>query len=81
MTYTWIKQKGRVAILKDGEFDHQQFRGHYAFRNPAGYVADLAKRDAEAAIDAAAANAARLAAAAAYLARRAVRGSAQLNLF
>lgn len=81
MAYSYIKQAGRVAILKGGEFDHQQFRGHYAFRNPEAYIAELIRRDDEAAADAASVRIARLADVTAYLTARASRVTAQLNLF
>lgn len=77
MSYTWIKQKGRVAILKDGEFDHQQFRGHFAYNNPDAYIAKMIERDLEAAEYAETVLAARRADAAEYLAARAERSAAQ----
>lgn len=80
-TYTFIKAKGRVSIFKDGEFDRQQFRGHWAYRNPEGYIAKLIEWDAEAAEQRKVERAARLEEAKAYLARRAARKSNdQMNL-
>ena len=82
MTYTHIKAKGRVAIFKDGEFDHQQFRGHWGYSNPQGYIEHLIQCDREAAEYAAECAAARRAEVDAYLARRAARACHdQLSLF
>lgn len=81
MTYSFIKAKGRVSILKDGEFNHQQFKGHWAYSNPEGYIAHLVEIDREAAEYAETVRAARLADAAEYLAKRAARVTAQLELF
>lgn len=77
MAYSFIKAKGRVAIIKDGEFNHQQFRGHWAYGNPEGYIAHLIKRDEEAAEYLAEVNAARTADALEYLTKRAARVAAQ----
>jgi hypothetical protein len=77
MAYSFVKQRGRVAFFKDGEFDHQQFRGHYAFRDPGAYIAQLEEWDREAAEREAEERAARLAVIAAYLAERAERRAAQ----
>ena len=77
MTYTFIKAKGRVAFIKDGEFNHQQFRGHWAYNNPEAYIARMIEQDAEAAEYAAEERAARKQAVAAYIAQRADRVAAQ----
>ncbi len=79
--YTFIKAKGRVAILKDGEFNHQQFRGHWAYNNPEGYIAQLVKRDQEAAEDEAERQALRRAEVQGYLNQRAARKALQPSLF
>jgi hypothetical protein len=75
--YEYIKAKGRVAIIKDGEFDHQQFRSHWAYRNPEAYIAKLIAQDVEAAEYEAECRAARLNDAKAYLAERAERKAMQ----
>jgi hypothetical protein len=81
-TITFIKAKGRVAFFKGEEFDHQQFRGHWAYRNPEGYIAHLIELEREAAEYKATINQARREETAAYLAKRAARASNfQLNLF
>ncbi len=77
MTYSFIKAKGRVAIYLDGEFNHQQFKGHWAYNNPEGYIAHLIELDAEAAEYAATVRAARRTEIAEYLAARAARAAAQ----
>lgn len=77
MAYSFIKAKGRVAIIKDGEFDHQRFKGHWAYSNPEGYIALLIERDDEAAEYRATVSATRRAEALAYLAKRAARVYAQ----
>lgn len=81
MAYTFIKAKGRVSIFKDGEFDHQQFKGHFAYRNPEAYIDQLIAHDREAAEYRAEQRAARLADVADYLAHRAVRKAQQPELF
>jgi hypothetical protein len=82
MTYSFIKAKGRVAIYKGENFDHQQFKGHWGYSNPEGYIAHLIELDREAAEYAAAVKQARSEEAAAYLAKRAARTChTQLNLF
>lgn len=73
MAYEFVKEKGRVAIFLDGEFHHQQFRKHWAYRDPARYIAQLIEQDREAAADRAEERAARVAAVAGYAAVRAAR--------
>ncbi len=73
MAYEIIKAKGRVSIFKGGEFDHQQFRGHRAYGDPAWYIAQLEAQDAEAAAERAEQREHRRAAALEYLAARAAR--------
>jgi hypothetical protein len=81
MAYEFVKQGGRVNFYKDGEFDHQQFRGHYGFRNPSAYIADLIRWDAEAVEYAAEQRAARVEALAPYLAIRTARAELAARQF
>lgn len=76
MSYSFEKGSGRVAFFKDGIFDHQQFRKHRAYRDPAAYIAELESWDREAAENEAEIRAARLIDAQAYLAQRAARAAA-----
>lgn len=81
-TYTWHKAKGRIAIFIDGEFDHQQFRGHWGYNNPDAYLEHCRQLDREAAEQRAAYRQARIDAARAYLAQRAARAChSQLDMF
>lgn len=73
MAYEFIKANGRVSILKNGEFDHQQFKSHWAYRDPTRYLAQLEAWDRETAADRANARAIRVEDAKAYLAARAAR--------
>jgi hypothetical protein len=84
MSYSFVKAKGRVSILKDGRFDHQQFRGHWAYRDPEAYIARLVDWDRQVVEEAALIREARLAQAAVYISIRAdrkFRADAQLDLF
>lgn len=79
--YEIYRAGSRMIILRDGEFDHQQFKGHRAFRNPEDYLAHIVALEQEAAAEAADRRADSLAAAAEYLAARADRAAAQLSFF
>jgi hypothetical protein len=80
--YVWHKAKGRIAIFVDGEFDHQQFRGHWGYARPDEYLEHCKRLDREAAVIRAEERAARLDVARAYLAKRAARAChCQLGLF
>ena len=77
MSYDFIKAKGRVSFFKDGEFDHQQFRPHWGFRDPAAYIAHLVELDAEAEAYRLAERAARVEKVRAWQAERAERAAAE----